>query len=134
MEEIILRGKIDSEGELLIYGLRDLKKFSKSQIKRSTQEGVNILVKITVLSDEKKDRMFGYVKAKLIPEIRKAMYNTGTRMTDHQVECMLLEIAEIDCRKRLSDLNYVELYNLIDTVKQYAAENLSLYVDDALII
>lgn len=134
MEEIILRGKIDSEGELLIYGLRDLKKFSKSQIKRSTQEGVNILVKITVLSDEKKDRMFGYVKAKMIPEIRKAMYNTGTRMTDHQVECMLLEIAEIDCRKRLSDLNYVELYNLIDTVKQYAAENLSLYVDDALII
>ena len=77
-----------------------------------------------------------YYLSYCVPTIREALYKTGERKTDEQTDYFLRsmygqcyndagDLAEID------EMSRSEVSDFIDWLKQFAAENLSVYVEDA---
>lgn len=135
--KIIIPGKITADGRLSMY-MQELKEFAKSW------KNAKVLATFRVYQPGTSEALRGYYYNYVVPTIRRALWETGLRMTNEQAEKWmrerspimyeqepLLEIGKYTSRIReISELDNSELVEHIETIKQLAAEELSTYVAD----
>ena len=126
-ETINLLGRINEEGGLLVPNevLRDFcRKHPKSRV----------LLKITALSKDQTAAQRGYYWGYIIPECRKALAEKGTLFTDAQADELLRSQCPICWNEgelqTVADFDAEDMASFIEWVKQFAAENLSVFIDD----
>lgn len=141
--EISATGIINAEGGLAMY-MGEVNAFF------AQHKGERVFVRFMVAPRATSKAMIGYYYHYIVPTIRAALWETGDRKTEQQVEQFLREISPIcyaedwnientektfrvQCNTRLreiSELDNTQLAEHIDTIRQFAAEELGVFVDD----
>jgi len=147
-KELNLTGRINSKGKLEIYSTDELNDWL------SKFPGKRIQLSISVYEPGTSVAMRAYYVKKVLPDIREKLREMGEYKSIKQVEfecreispvCWvekinpetgeytwyLREIVDLDAGYRdMEDLSNSELVEHLDFLKQYAAENLGLFIDD----
>lgn len=96
--------------------------------------GARIIVKITALAKDVTARQRGYYWGYVVPELRKGFAEKGTLMTDAETDDYIRSLCPICWREgenlTVAQLDCEEMTQFLDWLKQYAAENLSVFVED----
>lgn len=122
-----LLGRINENGGLLVPNevIRD---FCRKH------PGARVLLKMTALSKDQSAAQRGYYWGYIIPECRKALAEKGTLYKDSatdeflRTECPLCW-RDGDCLS-VADFDAEDMAAYIEWIKQYAAENLNVFIDD----
>lgn len=133
-DELILRGKIDTKGVLRTYGLRDMEKFVKIHHDKSDGKDVDILIRISVLSSSSVEKRIGYIYGKIIPEFIRAFKEQGLRLTKKQANEKVKDFSSVCRGKEIESLTFYELGDMIDELKEVAAEHFGFYIDDSVVL
>lgn len=109
----------------------------------ATNKGKRVFVRFYVASDESSEALKGYYYKCVVPSFKTAFWEQGERMTEEDTEKRLrqmspiMQIEEVDengkylrILRSVSDLDNSELIEHIETLKQIAAEEFSLYIED----
>lgn len=137
MSKKIQSGTIDKNGNLAMY-MGEINDFFQKH------KGSRIIAEFTVLRKEASEAMKGYYFAVIVPEFRKAIWQSGERKTEQQTDLFLREISPImheefvntssgkyDHRiKEIKELSNPELVEYIEHLKQIAAEEYGLFIED----
>lgn len=135
-------GRIDKEGKMRLPMDRLRQFFSQNK-------GRRIVIRVDVW-EEPTEAMFGYYHRYIVPTIQKALYELGERMNERKVDewlrqqCPSIFETFIPPTKEqekqgysgctetrgIRDLSFSEMSDYLDWLKQYAAENLSVYIED----
>lgn len=133
--ELIVNGAIDLKGQLKMF-MGELRQFM------SNYKGRKIIVKFTVIEKETSSAMRGYYYQYVVPTFKKAVWESGERMTDEKCEEFMRQLSPIMQDQENIDGKYItrlrtikelsnnELMEHIDIIKQIAAEEYSLYIED----
>ena len=135
--EITATGKIDNNGGLKMY-MGELNQFF------SMHKGSRIIARFIVASPGSSEALKGYYFNYVVPTFRTGIWEAGERLTDEQTETRLRELSQVmyeqtpdintgkyETRLRtISELSNAELIEHIEHLKQIAAENYNLYIDD----
>ena len=135
--EITATGKIDNNGGLKMY-MGELNQFF------SMHKGSRIIARFIVASPGSSEALKGYYFNYVVPTFRTGIWEAGERLTDEQTETRLRELSPVmyeqtpdintgkyETRLRtISELSNAELIEHIEHLKQIAAENYNLYIDD----
>ena len=135
--EITATGKIDNNGGLKMY-MGELNQFY------SMHKGSRIIARFIVASPGSSEALKGYYFNYVVPTFRTGIWEAGERLTDEQTETRLRELSPVmyeqtpdintgkyETRLRtISELSNAELIEHIEHLKQIAAENYNLYIDD----
>lgn len=135
--EINLSGTITSQGKLAMY-MEEFKAFA------AKWKNTRIIATFRVYQPGTSAALKGYYFNYVVPTFKWALWETGERKTDEQVERYLREIspimqdqqADINTGKyqtelrEIKDLDNSELIEHIDFLKQFGAEELNIYIDD----
>ena len=135
--EITATGKIDNNGGLKMY-MGELNQFF------SMHKGSRIMARFIVASPGSSEALKGYYFNYVVPTFRTGIWEAGERLTDEQTETRLRELSPVmyeqtpdintgkyETRLRtISELSNAELIEHIEHLKQIAAENYNLYIDD----
>ena len=128
--EITATGKIDNNGGLKMY-MGELNQFF------SMHKGSRIIARFIVASPGSSEALKGYYFNYVVPTFRTGIWEAGERLTDEQTETRLRELSpdintgKYETRLRtISELSNAELIEHIEHLKQIAAENYNLYIDD----
>ena len=130
VNELRLLGKFNESGEFVLYGINDLKDFGEMHA------GSKIIVEVSVLHAETSKAMIGFFHKVIVPEYIKAFKEIGDRKTNKEMVEFISNTmpTAINNGCRIEDLDRINMWHLIEECKQYAAENLSLYIADAIVI
>lgn len=134
--EIEISGKIDDNGKLAMY-MGELNEFL------AKWKGARVIATFKVVPKGTSEALKSYYFKVVVPSVRRKMWELGTRMTYAQIEIFLKEnspimldevvdvngISSVKLRD-ISSLSVIELSEHIDTIKQFAAENFNLYIED----
>lgn len=135
--EITATGKIDNNGGLKMY-MRELNQFF------AMHKGSRIIARFIVASPGSSEALKGYYFNYVVPTFRTGIWEAGERLTDEQTETRLRELSpvmyeqipnietgEYETRlRKISDLSNAELIEHIEHLKQIAAEEYSIFIDD----
>lgn len=132
----ITSGHIDARGGLKL----DLGEFSEFLKKWPNSK---CIIRVDVCTPGTSASAKAYYFKYIVPTITKAFWSIGQRNTDEETENFLREISPIceqctpnengkyTCRvKEFAELSGNDLHDHIEFIKQWAAENLSVYVED----
>lgn len=137
--EIETTGTVDQSGRLKMY-MGELNAFF------AQHKGERIVARFVVAPVGSSEALKGYYFHYVVPTIRKGFWDTGDRKTEEQTERFLRELSpvcyddnpyfdngEIRYNPRLREIRELsnsELIEHIDCIRQFAAEELNVYVDD----
>ena len=103
-----------------------------------SNKGKRIIVRFDAAEPEATAAQMGYYANYILPEVQKAMAETGERMSLERVEEFLLsEYPFTPCRddgtliERVRQMTGPQMSDFISWLQQYAAENLYIYIEDA---
>lgn len=129
-------GAIDNDGHLKCYK-QEMNDFFQQH------KGEKVVIKFEVLGDEPSASLKAYYYKVVVPAFVQALWERGTRKTQEDVEYMLrtfspVMIAEefdkygnVNRRvRRISEVTHEELCEHVETLKQIAAEEFGLYIED----
>lgn len=121
-------GRIGSDGKLRLP-MERLNQFF------AHHRGEKILLRIEVLEKGTSSAMRGYYFGYIIPTMRTGFMEMGMRYSEQGVDEFLRELPESGCWKgsecrKFTDLTQAEQVEFIEFVRQYAAENLYIYIED----
>lgn len=117
-------GVIDSKGQLRMPmdRLRDVFRLNK---------GKRVLVYFEFEQRGTSEAQIGYYYNYIVPTIRKALWETGMRLDENSTDrwlCGMCSFIEVETARELKS---EDMSNFIDWLKQYAAENLDVFIEDA---
>lgn len=135
--KITVTGTIDNNGNLRMY-MDELKQFFKMH------KGYRVIAKFMVESQGSSEALKGYYYNYVVPSFQEGMWDAGERLTEEDAEIKMRELSPImleqefdektgKCTTRLreiSELSNAELVEYIDHLKQIAAEEYSIYIED----
>lgn len=107
-------------------------------------KGARIVARFSVVSPGSSEALKGYYFNYVVPTFKQAIWDSGERKTEEQTERFLRELSPVmyeqtpdvetgqyETRLReIRELSNAELIEHIDTLKQIAAENYSVFIDD----
>lgn len=139
--QITATGKIDNVGRLNMY-MEEIKDFFRQW------KGRRIFARFTIVEPEGSDALRGYYYHCIVPQMQQAIWDAGERLTEEQTERRLrslspvMYIEQVDEQtgrytyelKEIKDLSNAELVEHIDTIKQLAAEEYNLFIEDPRIL
>ena len=78
------------------------------------------------------DALLGYYYGYVVPAVRDAFKETGERKTDEQTDEFLVDKFPKDHPgiEKADQFNQSEMLDFLEWLKQYAAENLFVYIED----
>lgn len=139
IREICATGVINANGGLQMFMGEVNAFFAK-------HKGERVFVRFAVAPKATSKAMMGYYYHYVVPTIRKALWETGDRKTEQQVERFLREMSPTCCDdnpciengdiiyhprlREIRELDNTELMEHIDTIRQFAAEDLNTFIDD----
>jgi ferritin-like protein len=135
--KIAVTGTIDNNGNLRMY-MDELKQFFKMH------KGCRVIAKFMIESQGSSEALKGYYYNCVVPSFQEGMWDAGERLTEEDAEIKMRELSPImleqefdektgKCTTRLreiSELSNAELVEYIDHLKQIAAEEYSIYIED----
>lgn len=125
--EIVESGIIGADGNLRLPMDRLRQFFSQ-------HKGERLIVRFEAVKTGTNEAQLGYYFNYILPTIRQAFYETGERMTEDAVDEFLRQESAVcwkdgECRS-VRTLTQEEMSDFIDWLKQYAAENLYVYIEE----
>lgn len=107
-------------------------------------KGARIVARFSVASSGSSEALKGYYFNYVVPTFKQAIWDSGERKTEEQTERFLRELSPVmyeqtpdvesgqyETRLReIRELSNAELVEHIDTLKQIAAEEYSVFIDD----
>lgn len=133
--EITATGKINNNGQLVMY-LGEVNEFFRGW------KGSRVIARFIIAPSSSSEALKGYYYNCVVPTMRQALWDSGDRRTEEQTEEYLRRLSPImyeefeeggKYNNRLRDikeLSNAELIEHIDTIKQIAAEEFSVYIED----
>lgn len=129
-------GAIDNEGHLKCYK-QEMNDFFRQH------KGSKVVIKFEVLGGEPNVSLKAYYYKVIVPSFVQALWERGTRKTQEDVEYMLRTLSPIMIAenfdndgsvnrrvKRISEVTSEEFCEHIETLKQFAAEDFGIYIED----
>ena len=130
-------GTIDSKGRLAMY-MGELNQFF------AIHKGCRVIARFYVAPQGSSEALKGYYFKCVVPSFKRGIWEMGERLTDEQTEQRLREMSPItrctepdietgkyDVRLReIAELSNAELIEHIEHLKQIAAEEYSIYIED----
>lgn len=138
IREICATGVINANGGLQMFMGEVNAFFAK-------HKGERVFVRFAVAPKATSKAMIGYYYHYVVPTIRKALWDeTGDRKTEEQTELFLREMSPVCIAeevnpetgeynhrlRKIPELDNTELIDHIDTIRQFAAEDLNTFIDD----
>lgn len=133
---LTLTGKVNSNGELLMYQ-GELQEF----LKQWKDERVSVT--FTIIQRNCSTTLKGYYYQCVVPQMQKALWENGERMTKDDTDKFLRKnspicyeetpMADKGYHQRIKDiheLSNAEMIEHIETIKQLAAEEYGVYIED----
>lgn len=135
--EIIATGAINNKGQLQMY-MGELKAFC------GQWKGARVVARFTVIGSGTSEALRGYYYNYVVPTMRRAMWEAGERLTEQDTERRLRAMSPIMAVERvdfetgeysvevreIAELSNAELIEHIETIRQLAAEEFSVFIDD----
>ena len=135
--EINITGLIDKQGRLRLY-LAELNAFAQQW------KNARIVATFKVYQPGSSAALRGYYFNYIVPVMKRALWETGERKTDEQTELWLREMSPIMYQqeadpevgkytttlREIADLDNAELIEHIETIRQMAAEDFNVFIDD----
>lgn len=133
--QIQATGKIDENGRLTMF-MGELNQFF------AQWKGVRVVARFEVSTPGTSEALKGYYYNYVVPTMRQAMWDNGERRTEEKTEYYLREISPVmheeniinnKYQSRVRDIDEIsnaELIEHIETIKQIAAEEYSVYIED----
>ena len=136
-KEIIVFGTITSDGRLAMY-MAQLSEFLRNN------KNNRVIATFRAYKPGTSQALSGYYYNYIIPTIKRALHDIGERRTDKEVDLWIREMSPIMHRqiineetgeyadeiRGISDLDNAEFIELIETIKQFAATELAVFIDD----
>lgn len=125
--EIVESGMVGVDGKMRLPMDRLRQFFSE-------HKGERLIVHFEAVQPGTSASQYAYYFRYVLPTIRMAFYETGERLTDEDVDEMMRTQSTVcwkqgHCRT-VRELNQTEMSEFLDWLKQYAAENLYVYIED----
>lgn len=135
--EISVPGTVTSSGGLKMF-MGEVNEFFKQH------KGEKVIARFTAIGKEPSHIQRGYYFNYIVPEMKTALWNSGDRKNEQDTEKFLREISPV-CSvvvpnintgkyertlRDFSDLSSAELSEHIEFVKQTAAEEYGVFIDD----
>lgn len=129
MEKICETGMITENGGLLLPMDRVNDFLAQNRGKR-------VIVRFEAVVPGSTPAQQVYYSQYIVPTVQEALKNKGTRWTEKQVDLWLRQQCascynDYGGLKEARQLSLLEMSEFIDWIKQFAAENLSVYVEDS---
>ena len=135
--KISATGTIDNNGNLRMY-MDELKQFFKMH------KGCRVIAKFMVESQGSSEALKGYYYNCVVPSFQEGMWDAGERLAEEDAEIKMRELSPIMLEqefneetgkyttrlREISELSNAELVEYIDHLKQIAAEEYSIYIED----
>lgn len=135
--KITVTGTIDNNGNLRMY-MDELKQFFRMH------KGCRVIAKFIVESQGSSEALKGYYYNCVVPSFQEGMWDAGERLTEEDAEIKMRELSPIMLEqeineetgkyttrlREISELSNAELVEYIDHLKQIAAEEYSIYIED----
>lgn len=135
--EINISGRITSEGKLAMY-MQELHSFTQQW------KNTRIVATFRVYQPGSSAALRGYYFNCVVPTMKRALWEIGERKTDERTELWLREMSPIMYQqeadpetgkytttlREIADLDNSELIEHIETIRQMAAEDFNVFIDD----
>lgn len=135
--EINIAGRINAQGKIALY-MQELNAFA------SRWKNVRVIATFKVYEPGTSAALKGYYYNYIVPTVKRALWDAGTRMTDEQTEEYIRKLSPIMYRqtvnentgvyttelREVKDLDNSEMIEHIETIKQIAVEELNIYIED----
>lgn len=135
--EINISGRITSEGKLVMY-MQELHSFTQQW------KNTRIVATFRVYQPGSSAALRGYYFNCVVPTMKRALWEIGERKTDERTELWLREMSPIMYQqeadpetgkytttlREIADLDNAELIEHIETIRQMAAEDFNVFIDD----
>lgn len=135
--EIAATGLINDKGALQMY-MGELNQFF------AMHKGERVIARFTIVSKGSSEALKGYYFNYVVPTFKTGIWEAGERLTEEQAEKRLREMSPIMYEqipnvntgayethlRTIVELSNAELIEHIEHLKQVAAEEYSLYIDD----
>lgn len=135
--EIIIAGNISTNAQLRMF-MGELNEFLRNH------KGRKVIVKFMVSPKDESAALRAYYYRYVIPTLRIAEWNTGTRRTDEDTEEYFRSLSPVTIEniyseseqryisrvREINELTNEELIEHIDWLKQLAAETYNVYIED----
>lgn len=135
--EINISGRITSEGKLAMY-MQELNAFAQQW------KNTRIVATFKVYQPGSSAALRGYYFNCVVPTMKRALWEIGERKTDERTELWLREMSPIMYQqeadpetgkytttlREIADLDNSELIEHIETIRQMAAEDFNVFIDD----
>lgn len=135
--KISVTGTIDNNGNLRMY-MDELKQFFRMH------KGCRVIAKFMIESQGSSEALKGYYYNCVVPSFQEGMWDAGERLTEEEAEIKMRELSPIMLEqeinentgkyttrlREISELSNAELVEYIDHLKQIAAEEYSIYIED----
>jgi hypothetical protein len=107
-------------------------------------KGERVTVRFFVAPKGSSEALKGYYYNYVVPTVRRALYETGVRLTEEQTEKYLREQSTVMCVanfdistskytthiKEIAEIGNAELIEHIEFIKQFAAEELNTFIEN----
>lgn len=134
--EINVFGKTNESGQLQLQ--------PEARAFLQTWPNSRVVAKFTILADDPSEALKGYYYHYVVPTMKAALWEGGERMNEQETEYHLRELSPVTCKKEwndgqwryetevlnIYDLSSAELVEHIEYIKQMAAEEYSIYIED----
>lgn len=119
-------GKFTKDGDLLIYGMDLIRSVGKEH------PNATISINIVVHDERQNKDIIGYINTGLVNGFMKGFYNQGSRVMKKEViRIMKQESIHFTEDESFEDKPRHVLLDFLLEMKQYAAENLHIYIPDS---
>ena len=126
--EISATGVVNNKGGLSLY-MGEVNEFLK------LHKGERVTVRFIVAPRGSSEALKGYYFNYVVPTVRRALYETGERLTEVQT---VMCVAKFDTStskytihiKEIAEVGNAELIEHIGFIKQFAAEELNTFIED----
>lgn len=129
--EIVESGMVGADGKMRLPMDRLRQFFSE-------HKGERLIVRIEAVKTGTSEAQLAYYYHYVLPTIQRAFYELGERLTVDNVDGMMRERSSVcwkdgECRS-VREMRQDEVSDYLDWLKQFAAENLYVYIEDPRII
>lgn len=125
MGKIVESGYVDKSGKLRL----PMDRLREFWVKN---EGCRIIATFEAVKSGSSDAQRAYYFNYIVPTVQKAMYELGTRLTEAQTDRFMRETYGDE--REVREYTTEEMTAFIDWLRQWAAEDLSVYIEDPRVI
>lgn len=131
LAEIVESGMVGVDGKMRLPMDRLRQFFSE-------HKGERLIVRMEVVPTGTNEAQLAYYFHYVLPTIKRALYEQGNFFTNENVDEMMRERSPVcwkdgECRS-VRDMRQDEVSDYLDWLKQFAAENLYVYIEDPKLI